>query len=696
MVQKTAAPVAQVVHQAQQHHQAGRLRQAETLYRQVLKAAPHNVQALTGLALVAAQTGHLPPARELLLKALKVAPEDPTCLVNLGKIEISLGNVQAAHEALSQAVSFARRDAVAWNMLGWTQRRLGLAEEAEQSFRTAVRLDPRYGEALSNLGTALMLRGDADEEALKTLRKCARMAPGVYQPFMNMAILFARRGETDEAVAHGRKAVDLAPQAADAHFNLGKILHDAGRLEEAEAAYAEAVRLAPENPAFHNNLALVSEPLLKIDQAVAEAEQAVALFKGRIGELHVNYLRTLVTQGRLEEAQERVRAFLEQEPGNPEMRLYEADIAARQGRFEDAQALYQALLDEDAGNARALRGIARTTKLKPDHPAFAQMEAAAENAATPLEERVDVYFAIGKAYDDIGDSDRAFLYYNRGNAAKASQSRYDAARMEEYVAASIETFTPAFFAERAALGSTSDRPVLIVGMPRSGTTLVEQTLASHPQVAGGDELRDLNLIEQMIERRVGYPRGIETMGGAQVAEFVDLYLAHLDRIDADALRVTDKLPGNALRLGLAALLFPQARVIHCKRDPVDTCISIYFQNFSGRHDYAYDLAALGHFYRQYERLMAHWQQVCPLPILDVVYEDVVADHEAEARRMIGHLGLEWHPDMARFHKTKRSVSTASLWQVRQPIYTGSVQRWRKYEAHIGPLLEALGVEAAQG
>lgn len=174
--------------------------------------------------------------------------------------------------------------------------------------------------------------------------------------------------------------------------------------------------------------------------------------------------------------------------------------------------------------------------------------------------------------------------------------------------------------------------------------------------------------------------------------FIPGYLAHLDRIDPNAVRVTDKLPGNSLRLGLIALIFPRARVLHCRRDPVDTCLSIFFQNFAGAHEYGYDLAHIGHFHRQVDRLMEHWKTVVPTPVLEVDYESVVADHEGQGRRMIEHLGLEWDDAMAAFHANKRVVNTASVWQVRQPIYKGSVERWRKYEAHIGPLLEALGIE----
>lgn len=687
-----AATVSQALRQAQAHHAAGRLQPAEHIYRQVLKAQPQQPQALAGLGVIAAQTGNLKPARDLLRKALALAlaPDDADGLVNLGKVEIGLGDVPAAEQALEKAVRKARRDAVAWNLLGWCRQRLGRLEDALTAFRTAVRIKPDFAEALNNLGTALMLRGDSDE-AVKVLRKCLAMAPSAAQPHMNLGSLLGAAGETEEALKHARRAVELAPKAADAHYNLAKLLHQEDLLEEAEAEYRAAIGMQPGNPHFLNNLALMLDALLKTDEALEMAERAAAAAPG-VGEIHENLVRAYIGRGRFAEARERLDSFLAQAPQHVGMRLLSADIAVREGHFDEARTQYLALLDEAPDSARALRGYARAGKIRMGDPLLDRMRAVAEQETGAVDDRVDLFFALGKAHDDVGEPDRAFHYYARANALKNEHCRYDPPAWEEHVAEMIETFTPAFFAERAGWGSDSDRPVMILGMPRSGTTLVEQILSSHPDVAAGDELPDFNLIERMFKRRYGYPRGLVDVRAVQLAEYVDVYLEHLGRIDADAARVTDKLPGNSTRLGLIALLFPKARVLHCRRNPVDTCLSIFFQNFGGQHDYGYDLRHIGHFYRHYEKLMDHWKTVAPTPILDVVYEDVVADHEAQSRRMIAHVGLEWHEAMARHTENKRTVSTASVWQVRQPIYKGSVERWRKYEAHLAPLLEALGQE----
>lgn len=689
MPQKTAAPVSSVVRQAQQQHMRGNIRQAEQLYRQVLASDRRNPEAIAGLGLVAAQAGNLPAARELLKKALALQPENPDNLVNLAKVDIGLGNPAEARTALEGALKRRRRDAVAWNMLGWCQQRQGQLADAVRSFRHAVRIKGDFPEALNNLGSALMLKGN-HHEAAKILARCVSLAPKAAQAHMNLGNVYTALVKEADAIKHGRRAVELAPKAAEAWFNLGRAYHAFDHTDRAIDAYEKAIALAPQAAQFMNNLAQVLDTALRRDDALVWARKAAETAPDT-SEFTENLVRAHLARGDLTTAKATADAFLATHPRTTTMQLLLADLAAREGRFEDAKTIYTTLLEENPRQTRALRGLARVAKIKAGDPVLNHMADVAELPDIPEDERIELYFALGKANDDIGDVPRAFSFYSRGNALKNARCAYTPAAMETYVDELIDTFTPAFFADRAGWGDPSERPVFIVGLPRSGTTLVEQILSSHPQVAGGDELPDFNQIERLLHRRIGYPRGMARAEREAVMSFAPGYLAQLHRIDAKAVRVTDKLPGNVLRLGLIALMFPKARFIRCRRDPVDTCLSIYFQNFGGTHDYAYDLAALGHYHRQVDRLMTHWESVIPTPVLDVDYESVVADHEGQGRRMIAHLGLEWDDAMAAFHANKRMVTTASVWQVRQPIYTGSVQRWRKYEAHIGPLLDALDI-----
>jgi hypothetical protein len=304
-----------------------------------------------------------------------------------------------------------------------------------------------------------------------------------------------------------------------------------------------------------------------------------------------------------------------------------------------------------------------------------------------------LHFGVGKRFDDLAAYDDAFAHYRAANELKGGAAAFDPADWEQDISRIMATFSRRFFSERPGLGNDSQRPIFVVGMPRSGTSLVEQFLASHPEIAGAGELNDFFLIAGNLSAILGtdipYPASAELIDEEAAHRLARGYLDHLRELAPDAKRVADKLPGNFLRLGLIALLFPRARVIHCRRDPVDVCLSCYFQNFDERHFYSHDLANLGRYYRQYERLMAHWRATLTLPMLEVSYEALTADPEGVAREMIGFCDLEWDDRCLTYHERDHPIMTASVWQARQPVYRTSVQRWKRYEKHLGPLLQAL-------
>jgi hypothetical protein len=295
--------------------------------------------------------------------------------------------------------------------------------------------------------------------------------------------------------------------------------------------------------------------------------------------------------------------------------------------------------------------------------------------------------------DDADRFDEAFARYAQANnlfrewRAQAGE-RFDHDALRCRIETAVETFTPDFFSRKRGWGNNSELPVFIVGMPRSGTTLVEQICASHPAVFGAGELPDITRLWVALARGGAAPA--DGWQRHRIAQAADAYLEHLRLLGPSAMRVTDKMPGNVYHLGLIAVLFPRARIILCRRDPRDTCLSCYFQWFpSSRLLYTYNLADCARQYLQTERLVAHWRNVLPLPMLEMQYEELVADQETQSRRLIDFLGLPWDPACLEFHKTRRTVTTASVWQVRQPMYSRSVGRWRNYEKHLRPLLDVL-------
>jgi hypothetical protein len=315
------------------------------------------------------------------------------------------------------------------------------------------------------------------------------------------------------------------------------------------------------------------------------------------------------------------------------------------------------------------------------------------NTQLPTVTRTQVYHQLGDLYERAKDHDKAFTYHQESNRLK--ENRFDPAAHADRISRTIA------ICDRTLLGSgphainASELPVFIVGMPRSGTSLVEQILASHPQVHGAGELGDIMQIASGLGARIHpgarYPDCLREVSPALLDDIASRYLEKLGGMDASARRVTDKMPHNYLHLALIQMLFPKARVIHTARNPLDTCVSIYFQEFSSEHAYAYDLDHLAAYYHQYERLMQHWEQTIDLPMLKVKYEDLVEDQEAWSRRMIDFLGLEWDDQCLKFFENKRHVATPSYDQVRQPLYARSVERWRRYDRYLGPLKRAFGL-----
>jgi hypothetical protein len=308
-----------------------------------------------------------------------------------------------------------------------------------------------------------------------------------------------------------------------------------------------------------------------------------------------------------------------------------------------------------------------------------------------------LHLGLANLRQRAGAYDEAFGHFRQGNALRRGLfqqqgTAFDPAAHRACVDAIIRTFDAAYFQRVAGFGLDSEVPVFIVGMPRSGTSLLEQILASHPQVAGGGELRHVPRLVDALPAQLrapeGYPGCMARVDGPAIRSLAERHLERLTRLGGAALRVTDKLPVNFLHLGLIATLFPRARIIHCRRDPLDVCVSCYTSYFRGLH-FTWDLNDLGQYYRQYERLMAHWRTVLPLPILDVVYEELVADPEAVSRELVAFCGLDWDARCLAFHENPRAVHTVSALQVRRPMYTNSVGRWRRYAAHLQPLLEAL-------
>jgi tetratricopeptide (TPR) repeat protein len=435
----------------------------------------------------------------------------------------------------------------------------------------------------------------------------------------------------------------------------------------------------------------------RADEALALYERALFL-KPDYADAHINLAVALAAQGRLDEAVEHYERALVIDSNHAEAHNDLGNILQAQGKFDDALTHY--------GRAIAIRPAypeahLNRAEIKSFHPGDADLtalEALAGKDDSPVSKSPAIHFALAKALDDCGDCGRAFEHLRKGNALKRAHINYDEQGFIKLFERTSRVFDRSLFDRLDGGGDPSPVPIFVLGMPRSGSSLIEQILASHPLIHGAGELEDLEKLANTASnaggRPVPYPEYVPDLDGAAVRRMAQAYLARLPAPPDGKVRIVDKLPINFVHIGLIRLILPNARIVHTVRDPIDTCVSCYSRLFTFGQEFTYDLAELGRYYRRYRDLMAHWQSVLPPgAMLDVSYEEVVDDLEGQARRLIDYCGLPWDDRCLSFHQTVRPVRTASAAQVRKPLFRGSLQRWRKYQAGLGPLLQELDMKA---
>ena len=602
------------------HHQAGRLRRAEALYRKVLQKDPDDANALHLLGVIAYQCGEVGKALRLIARALPGLPDVPDAHLNYGN-------------ALREA---------------------GRLPEAAASYRRAIALDRDYGMAHNNLAAAL----NQQEEFVAGLASSERaiaLIPEFFGAYVNRADALMGLERFAEVEWPLRRALDLAADRPQTHRDLGWALAKLGRCEEAVACLEQAIALDPHDPTTH--FALGTTLYLRRDLPGSEAELRRALA------LAPHYTAAWHELG---------------------------TVLRSSGRFDEALMCFRRAVDLDPDWPEAYRSLAVTGQ-QADEAQLRRLEAVRKNPGRSASDRISAGFALGTLLDNAERFEEAFPCFAEANALHRQQraeagERFDIVSLRRQVDDLIELAAPDFFSAAAPWGNPSQAPVFIVGMPRSGTTLVEQIAASHSRVFGAGELHALGEIWKTLSTH-NRDRPVEKWDAAFARQLADRHVGSLQALGNGAGRIIDKMPDNIFFLWLIAALFPSARIILCRRDLRDVCLSCYFHHFTDGHSYANDLADCGLRALEVDRLAGRWLRGLPLKMLVVDYEELVDDLEGESRRLIGFLGLEWEPACLDFHLTDRPVMTASAWQVRQPIYRRSVGRWHRYERHLRPLLK---------
>ncbi len=701
----------------------GRFTEAESAAADLLRTEPE--AGLAWKALSVAQMRQDKDARVALARAAELLPQDAEAHANLGGWLRQRREWQAALESLGRSLALEHRNPDALTDAGDAQRALGRPRDALTLYQTALQLDPRRARAINNLGSALLDLGEAREavrwyeqaltllpddpqiqcnlanalrvagepaQSLNLTRRLLLRAPQLPMVHNNLGLLLLAQGDLPAALGSFREAARLEPANIPALLNLGGALKESGQLAEALAHYQRAVELDPRHADAQEDLGYLLLESRRIAPAEAAFRRALAL-RADSARACLGLAATLRVQGRAADAESSCERAVALEPQNPDALALLGELHADRGRFPEARARFERAIAVRPDFAAGYAGIANLQRMRSEDAAWLSGATALLSRPLPAAQQIQLHFALGKYFNDVGRYDEAFAHYRQANELTLRGSAgYDRARLEGLIGRVMRFCTPALMRmpppEDSPLASA--QPLFIIGMPRSGTSLAEQILASHPDVFGAGEVRFWDRAFLVLER--------EAAAGAQLAQALPKvahdYLAELPPGAAAARRVTDKMPANFLYAGVIHAALPHARFIHMQRHPLDTCLSVYFQHFFNVSPYANDLSGLAHYYTQYRRLSRYWRETLPPgTLLEVPYEGLVADAELWTRRMLEFAGLPWDPRCLEFHATERVVITASRWQVRQKLHQGSTGRWRHYEKHLGPLLPLLDLPA---
>jgi tetratricopeptide (TPR) repeat protein len=572
--------------------------------------------------------GNISLAEQHAWSVLRTDPAHADALYMLGVIAWQKGTRSAAINFLQRSVDSNGTNAAAWKNLADMQVAMGDYKAGVVHYEQALRLRPNFVVAHDLLGIALQHLGEWDR-AVHCHRQAINLVPSLAPAHNNLGNALKGQGKWAEALEAFEQAHRLEPDRPEFAFNLGVTLHEQGNLDRAVGFYREALRLRPAYPDASNNLATAYKELGLLDDAITQFQETLKL-----------------------------------QPDHA-LAYYNLGKFAAEGRYQFAP--------EELERVKGFM--------------------ASERCTPP--ERSLYCFALATVLDKQGSYGEAFGYYRQANDLKKRILQeqnivFDPSRHQALIDRIIAVHDDAYFKAVKGWGVGSDMPVFIVGMPRSGSTLVEQILASHPHVFGAGEIGDVPRFIIRLATHAG-PSLYETpvlidkaVAQARAADFLE----RLARLGEGAARVTIKTLDNFLHLGLIATLLPTARIIHCRRDPLDVCLSCYFQNFQS--DFAWSLEDIGTYYRAYERLMDYWSEALPVHIHEVRYEELIHNQEAISRELLGYCGLDWDDRCLSFFKTRRVVQTASAVQVRKPVSAKAIGRWRHYRAHLGPLLQALG------
>ena len=629
---------------------------AEALCQELLQQDPADVNILGLRGAVLIKLNRLDEAETVLRRALRLAPTFAKPHEDLGIALLDKGDAAGAAEVLENAVRLDPSLELAWFNLGKARARLGRGAEADAAFEKSFELNP---ERKLTAHAAELHRDGRFEEAERMYREVIRANPRNVDALRMLGRIALSMKRNSDAERLFRRTVSIAPDFVGAWLDLGRVLKDTDSHEEAMACYRRVIELQPDNPKGHFMLAGVLAPAGRTYEAIESYRRALDLEPDYVGAL-LGLGHVLKTVGRLDEAIDAYRECIRCRPDNGGSYWSLANLKTYRLSDEDITTMRSILGSEELGDTS----------------------------------RVNFLFALAKAYEDRGEFERAWDYYAIGNASQREHEYYDPVQTEFINDAIVEVFDAELMAEKTGGGDPDHAPIFVVGLPRSGSTLIEQILASHSAVEGTSELPYLGRVAVSLNRNradgINYPRAVRELSAANFADLGREYLRRAGRHRVEGTRrFIDKMPNNFPLIGFLHLILPNAKIIDARRHPLDACLSCYRQLFARGQAFTYDLTDIGEYFLQYQRLMDHWHTVLPGAVLTVQYEELVGDFENQTRRLLAHCELPFEDACLRFYETERPVRTPSSEQVRRPIYTSSIGFWRNYEGRLGELREVL-------
>jgi len=564
----------------------------------------------------------------------------------------------------------------------------GKLSNAERAYKKAIKINQDFVEAHNYLGNVLVERGRFTE-ASHVYRKALKLLPDNPMLLSNIGVALLLQGENEKSLRWFDKAISQDPNYADAYNNLGNALRSLGKYAEAAAAYKRAVELNPDLADAYRNLGFMFIELGELDDAANCFNQALSI-NPRDNKACLGLGRTLNEQGYLDQAVSVYEKSIAVDPGNAEYYKELGKAFSDHGEIEQAVTAYRKALKINPESAEAYRALSKNKKYTEYDDDMRAMESLLSKREISSEDSIHLAFGLGKAYEDIGNFDKSWELLIKATGLKRDSYDYSISESQQQFDRIRELFSPEFFSNHLGLGDPDQTPIFILGMPRSGTSLVEQILASHPDVYGAGELNDLAKVLESIGMPVDkkkteiIPPELLELDARAFGELGKQYIARIRKYSTNAKFITDKMPHNFLRIGFIKAILPNAKIIHCTRDPMDNCLSLFKNNLKG-HKYSNNLSELGQYYRMYLELMDYWKASLPGFVYDQSYENLVRSQKGQVSKLLQHCGLPWDDACLDFHRTRRKIKTASNAQVRRPMYSDSVKLWARYEKQLEPL-----------